>query len=188
MIRKSVVENKSSNGLNLGTVCNSGSKRYDAHVTVLLFCSPPILSSPSLWMVQEQGKFFVWFWLCILNWSFFIHQTLIWWLTAPGTGEWRWTDKGKILFYFFLLSDGEKPSWPSSTLQIPTNSNSCIYFTCDFMLQLIVQMDVFGDLCSIPESSARDTLSKNQSSLMVVSSSGLIRLNESRVFMSPGDM
>ena len=56
------------------------------------------------------------------------------------------------------------------------------------MFQMTHIVDMFGDFCSIPESSARDTLFKTQSSLMAVSFSGLIRLNESRAFTSPGDM
>lgn len=97
--------------------------------------------------------------------TFFHSIDTHWWLTASGTGGWSWRDKGKILFYSFLLRDWEKPSWPS-TLQIPMNSNACIYFTCDFMLQLTCTNGCVWRSLSL--SLLPETFYSNQSSLMAV--------------------
>lgn len=134
MIRKSVVENKSSNGLKLGQ-CIILALKGMMH---MLLCYYSVSSNPITTLPLNgsgTGKIFCLI-LAMHSQLKFFHSTDTH-LETNCSRHWGMKmNRQRKDFILFFLSDWEKPSWPSRTLQIPANSNSCIYFTCDFMFQM----------------------------------------------------
>lgn len=140
MIRKCVLENKNSNGLKLGRGCNSGSKRYDAHVTALL-PSNPITTLP---LNGLEDFLFDFSYAFSTNVFSFNRHSLV-------TNCFRhWGDEVEQIkerFYSILSCWGIGRNPPGQVLYrflwIPTHVYISPVTLC---FNWLVQMDVFGDI------------------------------------------
>lgn len=106
MIRKSIIENKSSNGLKLDTVCISGSNRQSGLLPDPPLPPPPLLAHSPFFRLSPKGS---------LMPKCSRHRGM----KMNGYGQER------FLFYSFLLTDWGDPPWGPQVLYrfllIPTH-------------------------------------------------------------------